>query len=266
MRGADHLAGHELAELAVGHRPRNGTRPRAEHRAMEAHLRGCADCREEVAALQAVAGGLIVAASPDAGTACLDDHLVAALADGSLDPDLHRSVLPHLRSCPACLAAVGSVSAALADPGIARELSALERPRSSPRPRRLYRFALPVAAAAVLLLAWPPPAVDDGLHRGGTVTAGSVPVPISPIDGASPDAALVWHPAAGADLYRVVLFHESGEVLYEHQTPDTTAALPPTVDLVPGRTYLWRIDARIGWDRWSSSDLHPFRVPDLDGR
>src|SRR5439155_5160087 len=77
---------------------------------------------------------------------CLSDDMIAALADGSLTPKLRADILPHVGSCPRCRAAVASVARALADPTVARELSV------SARGRRWYRLAVPLAAAAVLLL------------------------------------------------------------------------------------------------------------------
>src|SRR5436190_7126150 len=75
---------------------------------------------------------------------CLPDDTIAALADGSLAPAARAAVLPHVASCTRCRGALGAVARALADPAVARELSA------SPSRRPFYRIAVPLAAAAVL--------------------------------------------------------------------------------------------------------------------
>jgi hypothetical protein len=58
----------------------------------------------------------------------------------------------------------------------------------------------------------------------------------------------------------VTLFDAQGEVLYETEVNDTTAALPDSVRLIPERPYLWKVQARTGWDRWSASDLVEFTI------
>lgn len=221
----------------------------------------CVACAEEVARLQRAAGAAAAMEPPERSAGCLDDHEIAALADGSLPPDRHRAILPHVRSCAACQSVVGAVAAALADPEVAREKDRLDRPGRAWAPR----LVLPIAAAMVLLLAWPPPTADVPSHRGPVLTAGSVPSGLSPQGRAAPGTPLRWRSTPGADAYRVVLFDETGQVLFEHRTADTTTLVPGTVRLAPGRLYLWRVDARIGWDRWSSSEMVSFRVAPPDG-
>lgn len=187
---------------------------------------------------------------------CVDDDMIAALAAGTLDPGLRASVLPHVARCSRCRAAVASVAHALADSSVAREVAAVERGR-----RRFYRIALPAAAAAVLLiLVWP--AADDRRpqHRGPTITATATPVPASPIGAVAGVDVLRWAPVAGADRYRVTLFDASGRVLYETQIAETAAPLPDSVVLAPGRPYLWKVEARTGFDRWAASDLVEFSI------
>lgn len=187
---------------------------------------------------------------------CLDDHLVAALADGTLPRELHVALLPHLLDCPDCQSAVGGAAATVASDGVAREMMPVHGKGSWRR-----RLGIAAAAAVVLILAWPGDSGRLDPHRGETVTAGSEPVGIGPVGDAGAADALVWHSAPGAQLYRVVLFGESGDVLFEQETHDTTAGLPDSVPLAPGGAYLWRVDARVGWDRWTSSELLRFRLP-----
>lgn len=186
---------------------------------------------------------------------CLDDDTIAALADGAIAPATRAAVLPHIATCPRCRGAVASVARALADTGVAREVAGGRR--------RFYRLALPVAAAAALLLvlAWPR-GLQDGAppHRAPPITASSAPVPLSPIGMVADAGVLRWTGIAAADRYRVTLSDAGGRVLFETQLADTVAALPDSIALVPGRSYMWLVEARIGFERWSTSPLVEFSI------
>jgi hypothetical protein len=71
---------------------------------------------------------------------------------------------------------------------------------------------------------------------------------------------LRWSPVAGADRYRVTVFDATGGVVYASESSDTVLAFPDSVALVPGAAYLWKVDARTGFDRWAASELAEFRV------
>lgn len=190
------------------------------------------------------------AATPD----CLDDEAIAALSDGTLKPALRASVLPHVAACPRCRGALASVARTLADPAVARELAA------AGGGRRSYRIAVPLAAAAaLLLLLWSP--ANDGApgHRGPPPPA-TTPVPRSPVGTVAAVRELRWSHVVGADRYRVTLFDATGRVLYTIEVPDTVAAFPDSIALIPGATYLWKADARTGFDRWAASELAEFSI------
>jgi len=187
---------------------------------------------------------------------CLDDGTLAALADGTLDPATRAAALPHLAGCPRCRGAVASVARALADTAVAREIVAVEGGGR----RRFYRIALPLSAAALLLLlVWP--RVDDGVppHRAPPADA-SAPVPVSPIGLVADATRLQWTAVVGADRYRVTLSDAAGRMLYETQHGDTVVALPDSIVLVSGRSYVWIVEARTGFDRWSTSRLVEFSI------
>ena len=175
---------------------------------------------------------------------CPDDDTVAALVEGTLDAARREVVLPHVATCAWCRDAVASVTRALADDRVAREVTALEgRGRG-----RLLRILLPLAAAAglLLVLVWPRP-MEDGGHRGPPVE--STPVPIAPVGVVASASPLVWTAVSGADRYRVTLAEASGHVLYETQVADTGLALPDSIGLVAGRSYVWLVEARTGFLR-----------------
>jgi hypothetical protein len=190
---------------------------------------------------------------------CPDDDTIAALAEGTLGGEAHTAAVAHLAGCASCRTAVASVARALADPAVAREVRRVEEGRS----RWLYRIALPLAAAAaVVLLIARPRALDQepSLHRAPTITAAPAPAPASPVGVVSDARVLRWAAVPSADRYRVTLFSAEAEVLYETEVAGTTAALPDSVMLAPGARYLWKVEARTGFDRWTSSELVEFSI------
>ena len=199
---------------------------------------------------------------PDASTRetpeCLDDATLAALAEGALDAGARAAVMPHLATCARCRGVVASVARSLSDSGLAREVAAVEG-----RGRRGWvRIGLPAAAAAILLAVAVPRWVDDmrAGHRGPPVPGALAPHPVAPVGTVADAAAFRWTAVTGANRYRVTLFDAAGRVLYETQLADTAATLPDSVTLTPGRPYLWMVEARVGWDRWSASELVRFSI------
>jgi len=187
---------------------------------------------------------------------CPPDDVIAGLADGSLAPEQRRSVLPHVASCARCRGAVASIARALADPAVARELA-------PPSGRRWYRIALPLAAAAALLLLLLSPGADDqsSTHRGSPPPRPATsPVPRSPVGAVASVDDLRWSPVAGADRYRVTVFDATGSVVYAAEVSDSAVAFPDSIVLVPDKAYLWKVDARTGFDRWAASELAEFRI------
>jgi hypothetical protein len=189
---------------------------------------------------------------------CFDDDTIAVLAEGTLAESARAALLPHLASCVRCRRAVASVTQALADPGVAHEVAVA----AGVDRRRLLRLAIPVAAAAALLLvfAWPRPPNEGGTNHRGLPTASTVPVPIAPIGVVAGAESLQWTAVTGADRYRLTLSDAGGRVVYEVQLTDTMAALPDSVVLVSGRSYVWLVEARTGFDRWSTSPLVEFSI------
>ncbi len=214
----------------------------------------------ELQSLQQVRRVLAARAQPAEPTAeCLDDDTIAALAEGRLEGESHAAAVAHLAGCAWCRAAVASVTRALADSGVAREVRRAEGAGL----RRLYRVALPLAAAAVLvLLIARPRALDQepSIHRAPTITAAPAPTPASPIGVVSDARVLRWAAVPSADRYRVTLFNAAAEVLYETEVAGTSVALPDSVMLAPGARYLWKVEARTGFDRWTSSELVEFSI------
>ena len=188
---------------------------------------------------------------------CLDDETVAALAEGVAEDAVRSISLAHLASCARCRVAVSSVARALADPAVTREI-----PKTTPAQPRLLQVAIPAAAAAILLVLAVPLLKDDAVapHRAPTITAGSSPALLSPVGIVAGIDSLRWTTVAGADQYRVTLFDAAGGVVYETQTADSAVAIPHSVSLISGRSYLWKVEARTGWGRSSASELIEFSI------
>lgn len=188
---------------------------------------------------------------------CLDTDTIAALVDGTLEAGRRETALAHLAGCDNCQTAVSSLARALADPAVARELGAVV----SHGRRRVLRIFVPVAAAAaVLLLLARPWAGNVAPGHRGLPSVASTPTPIAPIGVVAHASPLQWTAVAGADRYRVMLSDASGRVVYEAEGADTVAALPDSVVLTPGRSYVWIVEARTGFDRWTASQLVEFSL------
>jgi hypothetical protein len=71
---------------------------------------------------------------------------------------------------------------------------------------------------------------------------------------------LRWSHVAGADRYRVTVFDATGGVVFASEASDTVVAFPDSIALVPGAAYLWKVDARTGFDRWAASALIEFSI------
>lgn len=201
-------------------------------------------------ALRANSGGGAV--TPE----CLSDDTMAALAEGTLGAPERAEALAHVWGCARCRNLLASLARALSDSGVTREIAAVEGGGR----RRFYRVALPLAAAAVLLLILVRPgSFENGTHRGPPAAA-VVPVPVAPIGIVASATPLEWTAVAGADRYRVTLSDAAGRLLYEFEVTDTVASLPDSIPLVAGRSYVWLVEARTGFNRWSTSRLVEFSI------
>ena len=198
--------------------------------------------------------------TPIAKPDCLDDHTVAALADGTLDAAARGQALAHVATCALCRRAVASVAEALADGPITHEIELVEGRRSRLGP--LLRIAVPLAAAAtVVLFLWSPADDRSPGHRGPPAPPpATTPVPGSPVGVVAAVHDLRWSHVTGADRYRVTVFDATGGVVYAAEASDTVVAFPDSVALVPGAAYLWKVDARTGFDRWAASAFAEFRI------
>jgi len=181
---------------------------------------------------------------------------LAAYLDRRLAASARAEVEAHVAWCDECRSELREVS------GILRTDGAKSR-------RRLVWIGPAVAAAAaiVLLVAYPrgPSADEDPAHRDAPGAVDYAPILTSPApEAAGPGARILrWTRVERADRYRVTVFDGAGTVVWRTETPDTLVSLPDAAGLVAGMSYLWRVDARVGVDRWVESRLQPLAVGGL---
>ncbi|HET8712854.1 MAG TPA: hypothetical protein VFM23_04135 [Gemmatimonadales bacterium] len=193
---------------------------------------------------------------PIATAECLDDGTIAALADGALPNEASPFALQHIAACPFCRRAVASVRELLNDRAITHEIDLLEG--RAPGWRRIFKVAVPLAAAATLLVLLWSPSNDDVTHRGSG--ARSFPTPIGPRGTVANVERMEWSGVPGSDRYRVTVFTAQGGVVYETEGADTALTLPDSIQWSSGARYLWKVEARTGWNRWATSDLVDFTI------
>lgn len=223
------------------------------------HLSTCAGCRAEVAGIRATGALLSLEVAGERGPGCLDASILASLLEDSLPEASRSAALSHLATCHACRADLAALDTTLDDPAVQRELAAL-RPRVTTR--RVLRFVVPLAAAAALVLVVARPSQDrpGAVHRSPVISRATTPVAAGPVGTVPGISSLVWSAVLGADLYRVTVFDAGGSVVLETEATDTALTIPDSVTFRAGGVYLWKVEARTGWDRWVSSPLTRFRL------
>lgn len=177
-----------------------------------------------------------------------EDEVVAYLGHRLAGEPLRRVEL-HLARCADCRQEV---------------IEATEIMRSARRVR--WPVMVPAAAAAavaLLFLGWPQNGgtpTRPAQHRESPLVVTTVPAPVAPLGVVADVEQLVWSRVASADRYRLTLYDEAGSVLWRETTTDSLLSLPDSVPIEAGRVYLWKVEARVGWDVWESSELTEFRV------
>ena len=120
-------------------------------------------------------------------------------------------------------------------------------------------LGLAAAAALVVLLVQPPAnPVQGSPRREVAVTATPAPIAIAPRDAGDPTTVLVWSSVPRATRYRVLVAGEGGDAVLRAETDDTTLAIPDTLSLRAGASYVWKVEAEIGFGRWVASDMVQF--------
>ena len=177
-----------------------------------------------------------------------DGELAAYLGRELRGPAL-REVEEHLAQCPVCREEVMDASEILG---------------SGPRRRRRTLAPLVAAAAAMVLFFSLPDgeyrAPTEPVHRDTPAETRSAPALLTPRGVTQGAETFMWGRIPGADRYRLTLFDADGAVLWRETTSDSLISLPDTLPLAPGKSYLWQVEARVGWDLWEASDLLEFSL------
>ena len=200
--------------------------------------------------------------------------LIERYVAGRLSEPDANALESHYLTCSRCQAEIRlalAIRDALAE---AREAPWTE-PRLTPKGANLERRRVPrwiatrrtaavlAAAAAIagLLLVQP---WELRVHRVSDhreeADSGAAPTLLEPVGETRAVAEFRWTSVADADLYRVTVYSAAGQVLVEVETAGTHLVAPATTDLEPGGRYLWKVAARVGWDRWVSSELRQFVI------
>ncbi len=70
---------------------------------------------------------------------------------------------------------------------------------------------------------------------------------VAPVGEVHSDRAtrFLWRAVGNADRYQIVVVDTTGTEMYAGETRDTALTLPDSVRLMPGRAYLWWVQARL---------------------
>lgn len=180
------------------------------------------------------------------------DHLPPETAAAYLDRRLSGSELDaaeaHLASCHRCRSEIVNLTKVL---------------RRRGRPRLLYVGGLSAAAAAALLFVagtWEVTRSPAETHRDAVTDARVAVQLISPPRHSDARTTWRWGHVSGADRYELTVFDADGKIVWDTTTTQAVVAAPTGGRLETGRKYFWRVRARIGWDRWVSSDFAEFTL------
>jgi len=181
----------------------------------------------------------------------LSPELIAAYLERTLSPERRDEIEGHLVWCDDC------------------RLVAVEAAEFvSRRRKRRYAFAgtatAAAAAAAVALFVIGPlsqSGSQEPILRSTDASGTDVPaIPVvSPLEGDTPAAeglSFVWR-SMGSDIYyRFSLSTADGSELWGDTVTDTLVVMPADVELAPGETYVWFVDALLPDGRAASTGLH----------
>lgn len=232
----------------------------------------------QIIALFKVAGEPAVEATAQ----CLSPEQLAAYQDGILRPQTRAGVEAHLAGCDRCLGQLAAACRAAAGPAaeasetaslIARAKALLDPPAPAATPPR-WRWVVPVAAAATVLLALSvtlnPPSGRHG--ESGSTTAPQTrfadPGPLQPALLTPAENSVVrplnqvfqWTEVPGALYYEVHLVSLDGDLLVRDRVDGTRWLVPAGLPLQPGEEYFVRVDAWLSDAKYLSSEHRVFRI------
>ncbi len=240
------------------------------------HLRACPQCtdrREFLVKLYSM-GASVDDTAPE-GQACPDPVELIALVEGEIEADHRLRLADHLSGCEPCAALLREL-VALASfedgdwevrdaPPVGAERDEAVSPALRLRAASMLSRVAAVLVAAVAVGALylvPFPAIDSGSEGRWRGPAASLEAELSsPQRGVAP--SLQWVAQTGATSYRVRVWRESGERIFEQHLPaNGPLGLPLTLNRVAsGELIFWQIDALAAGVVTATSGPSRFRWP-----
>ena len=197
-----------------------------------------------------------------------DRALIEGYVAGRLDQAETEAFESHYLTCARCqkeLRLALAIREALPE---VREagLHVPAKPEVSVIPRRLRaRTAAALAAAAVvagLLLVRPSKLNEESapVHRDEATGVEVAPSLRAPGGVVAAVETFQWSQVPAADLYRITAYDAEGTVVWEAETRDTSITPPDRTQFEPDARYIWQVAARVGFDRWVTSELVEFTI------
>jgi hypothetical protein len=191
-------------------------------------------------------------AEPESATGHITDDHLAGYLDRSLSSGAREQIEGHLADCAECRA----------------EMRATARLLQSQKSRRQWYLgsSLVAAAALVLLVVANPFSTStpaEVAFRGPLDAGNRLISATGPEDGAiidSDDLTFVWSAIEPDVRYHITLTNARGDDLWSHETTDTLVTIPADVDLVPGESYFWYVDALLLDGRSVTSGTRRFEL------
>ena len=172
---------------------------------------------------------------PESATRHITDHDFARYLDRGLSSGEREKIEGHLADCAECRS----------------EMRAIARLLRSRKNRKRWYLGSPLIAAAALVLLFvanpfstSPP--GEPTLRGPPDAGNRLISAFDPADGATigRDAlTFVWSAIQPDVRYHITLTNARGEDLWRAETTDTSVTVSVDVNLVPGESYFWYVDA-----------------------
>jgi hypothetical protein len=105
---------------------------------------------------------------------------------------------------------------------------------------------------------------ETSRHRETAITTTVAPRIAGPIGRATTADSLRWTSVPHADRYQVLVFDREGTLIWQPHTGDTILPVPARLRRVGATTYIWKVEARTGWDRWVASEWEQFTIGPAD--
>ena len=221
---------------------------------------------KEVNAIRAAAGS-DHAIAPE----CLSELEIAEVAEGA-DVSGRADALTHLAKCEVCRRRLAAVASLVTTASIAAEIKRLEQGTAAQRLRtgrfKYWPAAAGLAAAAIAILLLVPRGPETGgdsfvgdEHRSGEITVTALPPRlISPVGMVDTADFFRWTSVPRADRYSLTVFDSDGNLVLQTHATDTVLTIPERLVHRRGATYVWKVEARVDFDRAIGSEMMEFTI------